>query len=118
MAELPGLSTMSLKMDIIRFKDEILKDMRQMQTKLDIKYAKAEEELNEKLKKSDLKIKYLEEKIAKLSNLINNDNSMKEKIESIFQFKDEIQDTIFKRRAKFAEFEKKINDDIDAINKI
>ena len=116
--ELPGVSTMSLKMDMIHFQDEILRDMRQMQSKLDIKYAKSSDEMIEKLTKYDSKIKSLEKKVSELSNLITSDKSMKEKIESLFQFKEETQDTIFKRRAKFAEFEKKVNDDIDSINKI
>ena len=116
--ELPGVSPMSLKMDMIHLQDEILRDMRQMQSKLDVKYAKSEESLKEKITKFDLKINNLEKKISELSNLIINDNSMKEKVESIFQFREEIQDTIFKRRAKFAEFEKKVNGDIDEINKI
>ena len=116
--ELPGLSPMTLKMDMIRFQDEILQDMRQIQTKLDNKYTKSEEILNEKLTKFELKIKFLEKKISELSNLITEDNSMKAKIESLFQFKEEMQDTIFKRRAKFAELEKKVNNDIDEINKI
>ena len=100
--ELPGVSTMSLKMDMIHFQDEILRDMRQMQSKLDIKYAKSSDEMIEKLTKYDLKIKSLEKKVSELSNLITSDKSMKEKIESLFQFKEETQDTIFKRRAKFA----------------
>ena len=116
--DLPGLSTMSLKMDMLRIQDEILRDMRQMQVKFDNKYSRVEEELNGKLTKFDLKINNLEKKISELSNLITEENSMKDKIESLFHFKEEIQDTIFKRRAKFAELEKKVNSDIDEINKI
>ena len=115
---LPGLSTMSLKKDMLHIQDEILRDMRQMQTKLDAKYSKSEEDLNTKLTKFELKIKNLEKKISELSNLITQDNSMKEKLESLFQFKEEIQDTIFKRRAKLADLEKKFNSEIDGINKI
>ena len=65
-----------------------------------------------------MKLKNLDKKISELSNLITQDNALKEKIESLFQFKEEMQDTIFKRRAKFAELEKKVNSDIDEINKI
>ena len=115
---LPGLSSMNLKKDMIHFQDEILKDMRQMQSKLDTKYSKSDEMLIEKLTNFDLKIISLEKKITELSNLITEDNSLKEKLESLIQFKEEMQDTIFKRRAKFAEFEKKVNNDIDEINKI
>ena len=114
----PGLSSMSLKKDLNHLHDEILKDMRQMKSKLDIKYAKFDELLSQKITKFDLKIESLEKKITELSNLITIDNSLKEKIESLFQFKEETQDIIFKRRAKYAEFEKTVNDNINEINKI
>ena len=116
--DLPGLSAMNLKKDIIQFQDETLKNIRQMQYKLDDKYAKSDQYLNEKITKFDLKINLLENKITELSNLITTDNSMKEKLESLFKFKEETQDTIFKRRAKFNELEKQFNDNIDRINKI
>ncbi len=103
----PGLSTRSLKMDMLHIQDEILRDMRQMQSKLDTKYSKSEEDLNKKLTKIELKIQNLEKNFSELSNLIIQDNSMKEKLESIF-----------KRRAKLSDLEKKINTEIDAINKI
>ena len=60
--EVPGLSTVGLKMDMIRFQDEILRDMRQMQGKLDAKYMKADEILNESLTKYQIKIDLLEKK--------------------------------------------------------
>ena len=116
--DLPGLSAMNLKKEIIQFQDETLKNIRQMQNKLDDKYTKSDEYLNEKITKFDLKIKSLEKKVTELSNLIITDNSMKEKLESLFKFKEETQDTIFKRRAKFNELEKQFNDNIDGINKI
>ena len=105
--ELPGLSTMNLRKDMIKFQEETLKNIREMQSKLDKKYEKSDESLKENLLKFDLKIKNFEEKIAQLSHLINEDNLMKEKLESLLQFKEETQDVIFKRRAKYAEFEKK-----------
>ena len=60
--ELPGLSPMTLKMDMIHLQDELLKDMRQIQTKLEIKYTKSEEYLNESITKFDSKIKSFEKK--------------------------------------------------------
>ena len=116
--ELPGLSTMNLRKDMIKFQEETLKNIREMQSKLDKKYEKSDESLKENLLKFDLKIKNFEEKIAQLSHLINEDNLMKEKLESLLQFKEETQDAIFKRRAKYAEFEKQINANIDGINNI
>ena len=79
--DFPGLSTMNLRKDLINFQDETLKNIRLMQSKLENKYAKSDELLKENITKFDLKIKIFEEKISQLSNLINEDNLMKEKLE-------------------------------------
>ena len=115
---IPGTSSKSIKMDLIRFKDDILKDMRIIQISLNDKYSKVEDYLKGRINKFELKIGVFENKIAEYSNLINIDNSLKENIESLIQFKEEIRDTLFKRRAKYIDFEKKMNDEIDRINKI
>ena len=116
--EIPGLSPASIKMDLIRFKDEILNDIRSVQLSLENKYLKADNFLNQRLTEFELKINSINKKVGELSNLIVTDNSIREKVESFEQFKEEIRDTIFKRRAKFNELEKKVNDDIDRINHI
>lgn len=115
---IPGTSSKSIKMDLIRFKDDILKDMRIIKISLNDKYSKVEDYLKGRINKFELKIGVFENKIAEYSNLINIDNSLKENIESLIQFKEEIRDTLFKRRAKYIDFEKKMNDEIDRINKI
>ena len=116
--EIPGLSPASIKMDLIRFKDEMLKDIRSVQLSLDDKYSKADNFLKQKISQFELKINSMNKKVGELSNLIVTDNSIREKVESLEQFKEEIRDTIFKRRAKFNELEKKVNDDINRINHI
>jgi len=115
---LPGSSTSSIKMDLMHFKDDILKDIRTVQLSLDDKYIKADDFLRERISKFELKISSMEKKISELSNLIVTDNSVREKVDSLKQFEEEIRDTIFKRRAMFGEFEKKTKDDISRINNI
>ena len=116
--EIPGLSPASIKMDLLHFKDEILKDIRTVQLTLDDKYLKVDDFIKERLEHFELKINSFSQKIAELSNLIITDTTIREKVETFEQFKEEIRDTIFKRRAKFSELEKKVNDDIDRINHI
>ena len=62
-----------------------------------ILFLKSDEFLNENITKFDLKIKALEKKITELSNLILIDNTMKEKLESLFKFKEEAQDILIRR---------------------
>ena len=113
---MPGTSRQSIRMDILMFKEDILKDMRGIQKTLDGKYMKTDENLTYKINNFENKINLLEKKIFELSNKINTDNKIKENIDSLNQFKEETSDTIFKRRAKFNEFEKRMNEEINRIN--
>ena len=115
---IPGLSHQSIKMDILMFKDDILKDMRGIQRTLDSKYIKTEDNLNMKINKFESKIKIFEEKIFELSNKINTDKKIRENVELLNKFKEETSDTIFKRRAKYNDFEKRVNDEINRLNDI
>ena len=56
-------SPQSIKMDILYFKDDILKDMRSIQKSLDSKYMKAEDNLNLKINSFESKINLFEKKI-------------------------------------------------------
>ena len=116
--EIPGLSMARINMDLVRFKDEILKDIRSMQFALADKYSKIDDHIKEKITVFENKINSFDKKITELSNLIITDNSIKEKIKSLEQFKEYMNDNLFKRRAKFNELEKKINDEINRINDI
>ena len=115
---IPGLSHQSIKMDILMFKDDILKDMRGIQRTLDTKYIKTEDNLNMKINKFESKIKIFEEKIFELSNKINTDKKIRENVELLNKFKEETSDTIFKRRVKYNDFEKRVNDEINRLNDI
>ncbi len=63
---IPGLSKQSIKMDILLFKDDILKDMREIQRTLDRKYLKTEDNLNSKINMFETKINIFEKKIFEL----------------------------------------------------
>ena len=115
---IPGLSKQSIKMDILLFKDDILKDMREIQRTLDRKYLKTEDNLNSKINMFETKINIFEKKIFELSNKINIDKKIRENVELLNKFKEETSDTIFKRRVKYNDFEKRMNDEINRINDI
>jgi len=111
-------SHQSIKMDILYFKDDILKDMRSIQKSLDSKYMKAEDNLNLKINSFESKINLFEKKIFELSNKINTDNKIRENVEALNQYKEEISDTLLKRRVKYNEFEKRMNEEINRFNDI
>ena len=111
-------SRQSIKMDLLFFKDDILKDTRSIQKSLDIKYMKTEDNLNLKINSFESKINLFEQKIFELSNKINTDNKIRENVETLIQFREEISDILLKRRVKYNEFEKKMNEEINRFNDI
>ena len=112
------LSPRNINTDLIHFKNDILKDVRDIKYSLMEKYSILEENLKQKMNQYDLTIKSFEQKIFELSKLITIDKSIKEKVESFNEFKEETRDNIFKQRAKFNEFENRINKEISGINDI
>ena len=112
------LSPRNINTDLIHFKNDILKDVRDIKYSLMEKYSVLEENLKQKMNQYDLTIKSFEQKIFELSKLITIDKSIKEKVESFNEFKEETRDNIFKQRAKFNEFENRINKEISGINDI
>ena len=84
----PGTSPASIKMDLLHFKDDILKDIRTVQLSLDDKYIKADDFLKQRITKFELKINSFEKKISELSNLIITDTSIKEKVDSLTSLKE------------------------------
>ena len=114
----PELSPRNINIDLIHFKNDILKDVRDIKYSLMEKYSVLEENLKQKMNQYDLTIKSFEQKIFELSKLIAIDKSIKEKIETFNEFKEETRDNIFKQRAKFNEFENRINKEISGINDI
>lgn len=111
-------SQKSIKMDILIFKDDILKDMRNIQKSFDLKYMRAEDNLKVKISSFESKINLFEKKIFELSNKINTDNKIHENVEALNQYREEMSDTLLKRRVKFNEFERKMNEEINRFNDI
>ena len=116
--EIPGISPGGIKMELINFKNDILKDIRAFELSLNDKYLKADNIIKERIQQFEITIKTFNQKLIDLSNLIFIDNSIKEKVESLNEFKEEVRDIIFKRRAKFNDFETKIDDNLNRINNI
>ena len=83
--EIPGISQASIKMDLVRFKNDILKDFRSIQFSLDDKYLKADHFLNERITQFEIKINSLNKKISELSNLVFTDNNIRDKVESLYK---------------------------------
>ena len=104
--------------DLILFKEEILKDMRNIKKSLEERYGAMNENISSKLNKFELKLTTLETKLLNITHKINSDNKMMQSIESLNKFKDQMNDNIFKSRAKFNEFESYMKSELTRINEL
>ena len=104
--------------DLILFKEEILKDMRIIKKSLEERYGAMNENISSKLNKFELKLTTLETKLLNITHKINSDNKMMQSIESLNKFKDQMNDNIFKSRAKFNEFESYMKSELTRINEL
>ena len=75
------------KEDIIYFKDEVLKDVKQFEIKIGQKYDSQALIIKTKLEQYETKMTAMIEKINVLANKISTNISLKEKVEEIYQFK-------------------------------
>ena len=87
-----ALNSKNIKMDLLHFKDDILKDIKSMQKNIADKFTISNNLLKEKLESYDTKINLYNEKIIQLSNLITEDNNLKEKVDKLLSTKINFQD--------------------------
>ena len=109
------LNQKNLKNDMIHFKDDVLKDMKNLQKNISEKFEMTNTLLKEKLESYDRKINLYNEKIAQISNLVITDKDLKEKIEKLVDGKSDLRDHILKNEIKFQNFEKEFQDRVDKI---
>ena len=104
----------NLKEDILYFKNDILKDLKSIDSKLSLKYEKQNENINEKIINYQENFNNINLKIAELSSKIFNDKNIFEKIEKLNEFKGKTEDTLITQSLMIKENSKQLK---DAINK-
>ena len=80
----------NLKEDILFFKEDILKEFHQIETKLNTKYDKVNTNSSSKLETFEINIKTMNDKISELSSLISIDKNTQEKISQLHAFKEKV----------------------------
>lgn len=106
----------NLKNDMIHFKDEVLKDMKNMQKNISEKFEMTNNLIKDKLESYDRKINLYNEKIAQLSNLVVTDNALKEKVEQLVQSRVDLRDHILANEIKFTNLEKEYHEKMQKID--
>ena len=107
-------SPKNIKEDILYFKDDILKDIKKFENRLNIKCEGQSTMLKDKLDKYDLKMEAMTQKISSLGNKISINISLKEKVEELYNFKNKMQGDIMTQDIRIDSI---IKDLKNAINK-
>ena len=109
---------MILKKDLLYFKNDILKDIKQIEIKLNSKYNENSNSFDLKFKEYDNKMNIILNKISKISELISIDNSIKEKVEKLNQKTQKIDDTITINEIKLDSIDKDLHNAIYKFDKM
>ena len=108
----------TMKKDLLIFKDELLKDLKRLQTKL---YEKAEDNeiyTKEKIEEFNLQIKKYSEKVMSLSNSIITDKAIRENVESLIEYKNKNQEIVMTNGIQLDNLEKEFYNNIYRIDNI
>ena len=107
-----------IKKDILLFKDEVLKDIKIFQSKIYEKAKSEERYMNEKIEKFSHQIQKYSEKIIELSNLICTDKAIRDKVETIMEFKNKTEEKMMTNGIKVDNIDKDFHDNIYRIDNI
>ena len=102
--------TLSLKSELIYFKEDVLKDIKSTANNITSKFDCQKEEFSKKITQIESKLEALSGKLLSLSNTFSNDKSNSEKIESLDKFRIKAQDTLFTLDIKLKSQSKLIKD--------
>ena len=108
----------NIQHDILFLKEDILKDFRLIETKLNSKYEKINSNVLTKIHKFEITLEAMNNKIIELSTLISTDNNIHQKIANLYEFKTNISDTLLTHNIAIKENEYKIKESINKYDKL
>ena len=111
-------STMGKKNDLLHFKEETLKDFKEVQRKISEKYETLDLEMKEKLEAYEKRIVTYENKIMELSNLINTDKTIREKVDNLTEFKEKTDDHLITEKIRLDNFRNDLKSNVERIDQI
>ena len=113
-----AVQTKLMQRDLIYFKEDILKSMRNMDSKLKNQFDANTEALEQRLVLYDSKLEAMSQKIADLSSLINKDNSIYERLDQLAAFKSATESTLTTHEVKQNMISKELRDAIFKYDKV
>ena len=111
-------STMGKKNDILHFKEETLRDFKEVQKKISEKYENLDLEIKEKLEIYERRIVTYENKILELSNLINTDKTIREKVDNLMEFKEKTDEHLLTEKIRLDNFRNDLKSNVERIDQV
>ena len=106
------------KNDLLHFKEETLRDFKEVQRKISEKYETLDLEMKEKLEAYEKRIVTYENKIMELSNLINTDKTIREKVDNLMEFKEKTDDHLITEKIRLDNFRNDLKSNVERIDQI
>ena len=112
------MGTKDIKNDILMFKEETLKDLKETKKSFSEKYQNYNFQIREKLEAFELRIKTYESKIIELSNLITTDTTIKGRVNSLIAFKKKADDSMLTEKIRLDNLSDDFKKNIERIDEI
>ena len=113
-----GLNSKNMKNDILLFKNETLKDIKEAEKKISEKYKNLDNEIKEKLESYENRINIYESKILELSNLINTDKTIREKVDRLMEFKEKADESMLTEKIRLDNCKNDLDTNVNRIDNI
>ena len=110
--------TNTLKQDILFFKNDILKDLRRIEEKLNLKLTEQSIANNDQYEAFEKKLDILNSKIIRVNEFVSDNTNLSEKINTFQLFKSKTEDSILSLNSRIAIVQKETKDSLIKIEKI
>ena len=105
----------SIKQDILFFKNDMLKDIRKLEEKLNLKMTNQNLMSSEQYNAFEKKIDSITTQITEINSLLVNNTNLTEKVNTLQIFKSRTEDSIFRVNARINTFQKEYREYIDNV---
>ena len=105
----------SIKQDILFFKNDMLKDIRKLEEKLNLKMTNQNLMSSEQYNAFEKKMDSITTQITEINSLLVNNTNLTEKVNTLQIFKSRTEDSIFRVNARINTFEKEYREYIDNV---
>ena len=115
-AYLIGSKPEAHKLDIMNFKEEVLVEFKELNKRLEEKYKKTDNELNEKTEFFNTQISQFNLKLSELSSKLVIDTNIKQKIDDLLNFKEKAESIMNYNKVKITTFVEKAENRMNQID--